>query len=319
LHQQEKPMKKLKKGSEILHTDQAVPTISGNIATRIAEKLKAENYNYILEYGSGNSTRFFIAKLMEFNKKCTFISIEYNQQWFTELARVIQSDLESTRISNEKLELKHWDYEKCRRFFYGKNATALDVPDDLKRLNKAKRIFAGPFNSKLFLYKLRSKSRPLDAAYQVAINESINLQLVLRSELIKDQYGESPIKDEYIGAGLAPLKHSLSSQKRLTAAFIIDGGPRSDILNAIFKLEDQNENFFPTIFLCDANRSIYWKSIGRRPNGEFWKGTNQTLNKERLYKNQYSGKKANFFYGKDTVTSDQLLNKEIWFYQREFD
>ncbi|MGD9058023.1 MAG: hypothetical protein PVF38_17885 [Desulfobacterales bacterium] len=309
----------MKKGSEILHTDQPVPTISGNIATRIVEKLNAENYDYILEYGSGNSTRFFIAKLIEFNKQCSFISIEYNQQWFTELTRVIQSDLESNRISNEKLEYKPWDYEKCRRFFYGENATALDVPDDLKRLNKAKRRFAGPLNSKLLLYKLHRKSRPLDAVYQGAINESINLQLVLRSELIKDQYGESPIKDEYIGAGLAPLKHILASPKRLAAAFIIDGGPRSDILEAIFNLEDENDNFFPTIFLCDANRVIYLKSIGRRPGGEFWKGSNQTLNYESLYKNQYSGKKANFFYGKDTVTSEELLNKEIWFYQREVD
>ena len=132
-------MKKLKKGSEILHTDQPAPTISGNITARIAEMLKAANYEYILEYGSGNSTRYFIAKLLEYNKKCTFISIEYNQQWFTELVRVIQSDLKSARISNEKLELKPWDDEKCRHFFYGENATALDVPNDLKRLNKAKR------------------------------------------------------------------------------------------------------------------------------------------------------------------------------------
>jgi hypothetical protein len=256
---------------------------------------------------------------MEYNKKCTFMSIEYNQQWFTELLRVIQSDLKFTRISNEKLELKRWDDEKCRRFFYGENATALDVPNDLKRLNKAKRIFAGPLSSKLFLYKLRIKSRPLDADYQVTIDGAINLLLVLRSELMKDQYGESPIKDAYIGAAIAPIKQILPSCQTLSAAFIIDGGPRHDILDAIFRLEDENENFFPTIFLCDANRSIYTKSLGRRPNGEFWKGSNETLNSKTLYKNQYSGKKANFFYGKDIVTLDQLLNKEIWFYQREVD
>lgn len=312
-------MKKLKQGIQILHTDQPVPTISGNITARIAEKLKAENYDYILEYGSGNSTRFFIAKLMEFNKKCTFISTEYNQQWFMELVRVIGSDLESTRISNVKFEPKQWDYEKCRRFFHGRNATALDVPNDLKRLTKAKRIFGGLLNSKIFLYKLRRKSRPLDADYQITIDGSINLLLVLRSELMKDQYGESPIKDEYIGAALAPLKQILPSPEILSAAFIIDGGPRHDILDAIFKLEDENENFFPTIFLCDANRSIYSKSLGRRPNGEFWKGSNKTLNNKALYKNQYSGKKANFFYGKDKVMLNQLLNKEIWFYQREVD
>ena len=189
--------------------------------------------------------------------------------------------------------------------------------DDLKRLPKAKRIFGGWFNSKIFLYKLRSKSRPMDGEYSVTLNDAINLLLVLRSEFIKDQYGESPNKDEYIAAALAPIRRTIASGKKLSAVFVIDGGPRGDILDAIFELEDENSNFFPTIFLCDANRSIYTGSIGCRPDGKFLKGSNKTLNGERLYKDQYSGSKAKFFYNADKVTLSRLLEKEVWFYQRK--
>ncbi|UCE51509.1 MAG: hypothetical protein JSV31_19920 [Desulfobacterales bacterium] len=300
---------------EILHTNQPVPSISGNITTYITEKLKEENYEFILEYGSGNSTRFFITKLLEFGKKCTFISVEYEKQWFIELSRIIRSDFKSIKVSNEKFELKQWDYEKCKRFFYMKNATSLDVPNDLKRFPKAKRLFGGLFNSKMFLYKLRIKNRPVDGHYKVTLNDSINLWLILRSEFMKDQYGESPIKNEYIGAALVPLKHIIPSQKELAAAFIIDGGPRSDILDAIFELEDGNGNFFPTVFLCDANRSIYSKSIRRRPSGRFLKGSNRTLNNEPLYNNQYSNRKTKFFHNKNKVSLSELLDKEVWFYQ----
>jgi hypothetical protein len=300
---------------KILHTDQPVPAISENITTYITEKLKDKNHDFVVEYGSGNSTRYFLAKLLELGKKCTFISVEYQPQWFLELVRIIRSDLKSFRISDENFELKQWDYAKCKRFFYGENSSAFDVPNDLKRLPKAKRIFGGPFNITMFLYRLRKRSRPVDGHYRVTIDDSINLQILLRSEWMKDQYGESPIKDEYITAALTPIKHIMPSKKTLTSAFLIDGGPRSDILDAIFKLEDENRNFFPTIFLCDANRSLYAKSIRRRPTGEFLKGSNRTLNGEPLYQNQYSGEKAKFFFGKEQVSLGELLDKEIWFYQ----
>jgi hypothetical protein len=304
-----------KKLIKILHTDQPVPTISENITTYITEKLKNKNHDFVVEWGSGNSTRYFLAKLLELRKKFIFISVEYQQQWFLELVQIIRSDLKSFRISNEDFELKQWDYEKCKRFFYGKNSSIFDVPNDLKRLPKAKKSFGGPFNFKMFLQRLRRKSRQVDGHYSVTIDDSINLQILLRSEWMKDQYGESPLKDEYIAAALTPIKHAIPSKKILSSAFIIDGGPRSDILDAIFKLEDENRNFFPTIFLCDANRSLYAKSIRRRPTGEFIKGSNRTLNGEPLYKNQYSGEKAKFFFGKEQVSLDELLDKEIWFYE----
>ena len=53
-----RPLKKFKKKLiKILHTDQPVPAISENITTYITEKLKDENHDFVVEYGSGNSTR----------------------------------------------------------------------------------------------------------------------------------------------------------------------------------------------------------------------------------------------------------------------
>ena len=158
-----RPLKKSKKKLiKILHTDQPVPAISANITTYITEKLKDENHDFVVEYGSGNSTRYFLAKLLELRKKCTFISVEYQQPWFLELVQIIRSDLKSFRISNENFELKQWDYERCKRFFYGENSSTFDVPNDLKRLPKAQRIFGGPFNIKMLLRRLRKRSRPVD-------------------------------------------------------------------------------------------------------------------------------------------------------------
>ncbi len=309
-------MKNIKKNlTKILHNDQPVPGISGNISTFITEKLKDKNYDFLIEYGSGNSTRYFLSKLIEFGKQCTYVSVEYNPGWFKELVKFIKADLNSTSTSEEQFELRPWNYEKCKMFLHGKNASRLNVPSELKRLPKAKRTFGGLFNIKMLLHRMRKENRPIDGNYSVTIEDSIKLLLLLRSELMKDQYGESPIKEEYIGAALAPITHSLTSKKDLRVAFLIDGGPRNDILNSILDLEEKNNNFSPTIFMCDANRSFYSDAISRRPNGVFLKGSNRTLNDEFLYKDIYNSKKTNFWFDKEKVSSDELMEKEVWFYQ----
>lgn len=309
-------MKKIKNRlNKILPANQPVPYISDNITTFITEKLKKENYDFLVEYGSGNSTRYFLSKLLEFGKQCTFVSVEYNSKWFKELVKFIKTDLSSTLTSEEQFELRPWNFEKCKLLSKGENTTRLNVPSKLKRLSKAKKLFGGPFNTKMLLYRIRKESRPIDGQYSITIANSIQLLLLLRSELMKDQYGESPVKEEYIRAALAPVEHVLLSEKTLNAVFLIDGGPRSDILNLILELEERNSNFVPTIFLCDANRSFYANAMGRRPTGVFLKGSNKTLNGEPLYEDSYNSKKTNFWFDKEKVSSEELMEKEVWFYQ----
>jgi hypothetical protein len=141
-------------------------------------------------------------------------------------------------MSEEKLELAPWTYSKCQRYLHGKNGTSLDLPDDLKRLPAAKKALGGSLNVKMFLYRLKQSSRPRDGCYSVTIANSIQFLAFLRSEFMKDQYGESPIKKEYIEAALDPIKRRLSLAKTTTAVFLIDGGPRGDIVSSVLDLQD---------------------------------------------------------------------------------
>ncbi len=299
----------------VLNVNKPVPYLSDNIVAFVTNKLKDENYDFLVEFGAGNSTRYFLSKLLNFGKQCKFISIEYNSKWFKELVNSLRVDLKARSKSEEKLELNPWSYMKCKRFILEDTSTHLEVPFELRRLPKAKRTFGGLFNIRMLLYKLQPRSRPLDGYYSITIENSVKFLLILRSEIMKDQYGESPIKHEYIEAALEPVIQGLLTKKNIRAAFLIDGGPRSDILNSILDLEERYPNFHPAIFLCDANRSIYSEPQNRRPAGVFIQGSNRSLQGEALYKKIITGKKAEYLYGKGKILPSEFAAKEVWFYQ----
>ena len=306
---------KNKHQARVLNINQPVPYLSDNIVAFVTNKLKTENYDFLVEFGAGNSTRFFLSKLTDFEIQCDLISIEYNSKWFKELVRSIKVDLTDCSISEEKIVLNPWSYRKCKRFMLEDNATQFEVPFELGRLPKAKRRFGGPFNIKMLRYRVQPGSRPVDGYYSVRIEGSVKLLLILRSEIMKDQYGESPIKHEYINAPLEPVIQRLQTSQNIKAAFLIDGGPRSDILNSVLDLEERYPNFFPTIFLCDANRSIYSESQNRRSAGVFIQGSNRSLQGESLYTKTITGIKAKYLYGKEEMLPGEFSAKELWFYQ----
>ena len=301
--------------SRIRHNNQPVPFLSDNIVNFITKKFKDENYDCIVEFGAGSSTRYFLSKLLDFGKKCKFISIEYNAEWFKELVKSIRADLKYHSISEENFELHPWSYMKCKRFIFEDNSSRLELPFELRRLPKAKKIFGGIFNIKMLLYRLKSGSRPLDGHYSITIEDSIKFLFILRSEMMKDQFGESPVKQDYIEAPLKPIIRNLPKKNNIKVAFLIDGGPRNDILNTILDLEERYSNFHPTIFLCDASRSIYIESQNRRPTGVFIRGSNITLQGESLYKKVVVGKKAEYVYGREKISPREFAEKEVWFYQ----
>lgn len=307
--------KKRKDLRNFFNTAQPVPQISDNLVEFIMQKLKETDYDIFVEYGAGNSTRFFLKHLLQLEKRRIFISVECNHAWFMETLRAIKSDFKSIPTSEDHLQLKPWTFEKCKRYLSGNNATSLIVPADLRRLPKAKRILGGPLNIKILLYMLSASSRPHDGHYSVKIGNSLHFLLFLKSECIKDQYGESPIKKEYIETTLEPIKQKLLSEKTLGAAFLVDGGPRGDILDSIFDLEDSNSGFRPIVFLCEAHRSYYADPISRRPSGVFMRGSNITLDGEPAYRRETVGKKAEFAYGKTIVSPDDLAEREMWYYE----
>lgn len=79
---------------------------------------------------------------------------------------------------------------------------------------------------------------------------------------------------------------------------------------------NQIKNFSSVIFLCDANRIFYNEQIKKRSNGVYIEGTNKTLNRGTMYENQTidSVDKVKFFYGKENISAQELIEKEVWYY-----
>ena len=137
------------------------------------------------------------------------------------------------------------------------------------------------------------------------------------TEFVKDQYGEAPFKQKYIDAGLAPVKRALSDgTSDVRAAFLIDGGPRGEIVHAILDLEDAYPDFLPSIFLFEAQRLFYEPATSRRGSGQFLAGTNRMLNGEIVYSvdTKRENAKATYWFGKEGMAADEMSAKEAWYY-----
>ena len=44
----------------VLKSNQPVPYLSDNIVAFVTNKLKDENYDFLVEFGAGNSTKYFL-------------------------------------------------------------------------------------------------------------------------------------------------------------------------------------------------------------------------------------------------------------------
>jgi hypothetical protein len=135
---------------------------------------------------------------------------------------------------------------------------------------------------------------------------------------LKDQFGESPMMEDYINAGLNEIERELKSNKTVKAAFFIDGGPRGNIIDAIFQLEDLYKSFYPTVILCEAHRKFYSSTLKKRSNGRFVKGSNITINHQQVYDEpKLDDKVSEFWYGKKYISIAELSEKEIWYYKKK--
>jgi hypothetical protein len=292
------------------------PTISDNITLLIDNKINELNFDYFIEYGAGNSTRYFLNKMCNAQKKITYISMEYNYNWFLHTVEAIKSDFIKENIKSNSLKLTPWSYGKCKKYFEGKNLDRLSIPENLKRLPKGRKKMMGKHNSKMLIYRFSKYCRPHDGVFYANIADTLTLYFYLKRDFMKDQYGESPIKNEYISTPFEIFSKNLHLGEKVTAIFIIDGGPRSDILERILNMEEKYDNFFPVIYLCDANKNIYSQQVKRRPQGVYYEGTNKTLDKRVLYEHnaKASAEKMKFWYGREDVAINELIEKEVWHY-----
>jgi len=316
-----------------------VPILSDNNVKMICDEID-NTYKYLVEYGLGSSTLYFIDSFQK--KKINIISIENDFTWFSS---VISNFLKKQKV--DKISQMNYPFTiyQIIRFILKLKKKNNKIPEELSRRfdwkevllygkfkkfspNSKSKFSLHPFYWKiikwpLILFKFAHycifrKKRPTLSEFSCEYN---NTKIFFKNipPKLKDQFGESPSMRKYINAGLIEIKSQLSTNQDVKAAFIIDGGPRGEILNEIFNLEEKYSNFYPTVFLCEAHRVFYNSIINKRPSGEFIKGSNITINKQPVYtkpkmKNELISK---YWYGKNNITVEELSEKEIWFYKRQ--
>lgn len=313
------------------------PVLSDNNAQMILDEIR-KGFDYVVEYGMGASTFYFLKGTQDHKTK--FISVENNFDWFEICIREAkrQSGFQETSYTR-----RAWNLEEIRRFVNSRNHTA-DVPESLKRFSRWRdSISLGPFfrlsplsqsrfAGKLgplwplarpllalaaqVVYAIKPGKRPQNGEWRGLIRErERERELILRNvgPSIKDQFGEAPNMMDYIDAGLKDIRADLENGKTVTAAIIVDGGPRHKIVQEILSLEDKYKSFRPTIFLCDASRAFYHKTLALRPAGQFVAGSNKTF-KGGAVANDVSGPDAVFWTDGDK-TGGELAQQEVWFYQ----
>lgn len=299
--------------------EKAIPFVSDNIADLITNKLLQKHYDFLIEYGAGDSTLFFLERLIPSGKCLSHIAVEGAYIWFDKLVRRIRDEFQKDFSSEEIRAVESWNYRKCLKFYRAASEANDHIPQHLARLKKYRKTFGGPLGLKMLVYRFFPAYRPVNGHFSATLKGRIDFKILLRTTLMKDQFGESPLKADYIDAPLEPIIEKLALKEDVRAVFIIDGGPRGDILDRILDLEETQDGFHPDIFLCDASRSVYRRSTGRRPAGRFVDGSNRTLSGEKLYTKEISGPKAGFVYGMDRVTPADLARNELWYYEHEQD
>jgi hypothetical protein len=315
----------------------STPFLSDNNVEFICKEID-ESYDYFIEYGLGSSTLYFIEKFKHHN--LTLISVENTFPWFCKVVKYLKDKF----VVNDVFEkVNPFSISEILQFLSQLEIANPEVPVKLSRriswkenllLGEFRRLlpdspskFSGliPFWSffrpffiilNFVVYIFFRRFRPQRALFTGRVD---SIKLVLRNvpPSMKDQYGESPSKDEYINAGLIELQQELKKQKIVKAAFFIDGGPRAEITRKILELENQFSNFYPTIFLCEAHRAYYNEVMNKRPTGKFLPGSNLTLNGEVVQGDpgKHDEETSMFWFGQKNITKEELSKKEVWYYK----
>jgi hypothetical protein len=58
--------------------------------------------------------------------------MEYNQNWFLHSVEAIKSDFSTAIDESNRLKLSPWSYPKCKKYLERKDASNLQIPEDLK-------------------------------------------------------------------------------------------------------------------------------------------------------------------------------------------
>jgi len=97
---------------------------------------------------------------------------------------------------------------------------------------------------------------------------------------MKDQYGESPFRNEYANCWQPYVDDSK------TILFIIDGGPRHYIANEITKFHAEHPEMQIIIALLDAHRPEYDEVLERYTAAKYFKGSVELVDGRNFYEKE---------------------------------
>jgi len=317
----------------------AVPILSENNVEIICKEID-ESYDYFIEYGLGSSTLFFINKFKKYN--LTLISVENSFNWFTTVVKYLNKLF---CVIDFVKEVSYYKMKEIIKFSKQLNIENLAIPQKFsRRMDWKANLLLGRF--KKFNPRSNSKYRGIIPFWRyakyiligirlitLAFNPKIrptrslckgrikNIFFIFRNvpPEMKDQYGESPSREEYIEAGLIEIREALQKQKIVKSCFFIDGGPRAVITRTILEMEKEYPNFYPTIFLCEAYRAFYNEVTVQRLSGKYLIGSNLTINGQEVYsepKKLMDKDYAKLWFGNENITKEELAQKEVWFYKK---
>ena len=292
-----------------------VPILSKKNVRVIEKIINEKNIDFIIEYGSGYSTMYFIKNLKR--KKIKFISVENTKFWFYENMRIISKDFNT---KNCVLHKSYWSSKDYEKFYKTSTKPFTEIINGKSRIEKIKKIVKlGPFyrfekdgNSKLsgklsiFLPMIKPIFILINSLLQ-KVNffnneksewkcqiDELDFTYKLISPSFKDQFGESPNKDEYANAGIEFI-----ANENKNILVMIDGGPRHYIADRII-----NEKYKHNLHIClfDAHRPEY-KFLFDKYKGTFFQGEEELVDG------------TNYYSIFNDEQKKKLLSKELWYYK----
>jgi len=276
-----------------------VPALSEKNSRFVLQIIQKNKFDYIIEFGSGNSTLFFYKKLKELNRHTCFISHENSEKYYQKIKKEINKNLGP---SSE--EIKKWTIENYNKFYNSRRRPWVTIVEGKSRLQKWKNaIRLGPFwkilpESKSLL-SLHPRIVWLFAPFLEAIVKTmrtfgylchadryfhkksnyIDFHYYNISPGIKDQFGESPTRQSYTCKW---IKHIQPKSKK-SLLFLIDGGPRHFIIDKIAQFKKKYKSMSLFICLFDAYRPEYAKTLSKIKNGKFFPSSCFDLNGRKIY------------------------------------
>jgi len=303
-----------------------VPALSRPNVLRLLALMTSGKIDTIIEYGSGNSTLYFLDLLR--NYPLHFISVENSKRYFFRLVRSIEKTFPR---APQELSRNFWTPKQYSSFLSSSQAPYTPIQEGSSRLHPWKRqMQLGPLSRVESILKGRCGGRlslfwgifeQLNKIFRTAYfqkiwrrtpyfaNErsifssnlgAIRFRYELVSPQIKDQFGESPNRSQYAFAGLRSLE-----QHNRNILVMIDGGPRHFLVDFLF---DNLKNRNVHLFLFDAHRPEYESTL-KKHSGQFFPGTLVDANGEDLYSSLIP----------DRETLAKQLKYELWYARKEAD